>query len=174
MLKELGVPFALTVPEPNTWHEILKVLDENKKTVPLQNRLVAVQEYGVPNPSLIEGLRERGARPLIVPVYRWALPEDLGPLKEAIENILGGKMDVAVFTTAVQIEHLFKVAEESGAAERLKQSLNRLVVASVGPDCSTAIRSYGVAVDIEPASPKMGPLVLEVADKALEILKKKK
>ncbi|MBI2095791.1 MAG: uroporphyrinogen-III synthase [Candidatus Omnitrophica bacterium] len=172
-LAELGVPYAVTVPEPNTWQEILKTLDQNPQ-VPVRGALVAVQEYGERNEPLTEGLRGRGAQVLSVPVYRWELPDDLGPLKNAIERIARGETDVVVFTTAVQADHLFKVADRMGVSEKLKAALGRLVAASVGPDCSEAIRSHGVEVDIEPESPKMGPLVKAVAEKAKNILERKK
>ena len=48
-LKELGVPVALAVPEPNTWRELLAALDGSRDTLPLGGKRVAVQEYGAPN-----------------------------------------------------------------------------------------------------------------------------
>ena len=50
---------------------------------PVAGLRVAVQEYGKPGPDLVAGLRERGAEVVTVPVYRWALPEDTGPLRRA-------------------------------------------------------------------------------------------
>jgi uroporphyrinogen-III synthase len=173
VLNEWGVPYALTVPEPNTWREILRALDENKEKVAIKNRSVAVQEYGVSNPELLDGLRERGAKLLVVPVYRWALPEDTGPLKQAIREITEGKAHAAVFTTAVQIEHVIRVAGELKLADKLKHSFSKIVVASVGPDCTEALRSFGISVDIQPESPKMGPLVQALADRATAVLKTK-
>ena len=173
VLRELGIPYAVTVPEPNTWREILATLDANKDTVPVEGRVVALQEYGVPNPELIKGLKDRAANLLVVPVYRWALPDDTAPLKKAIAGIVEGKMQVAVFTTAIQIEHVLKVARELGLEDKLKGALSRAVVASVGPDCSEAIRSFGLPVDIEPESSKMGPLVAAVAERAASILRSK-
>jgi len=191
VLNEWGIPFAFTVPEPNTWREILKTIDENPGAVgatgrsPLHGKTVAVQEYGVPNPELVEGLEKRGARVLRVPVYRWALPDDTGPIKEAIRRILDGKADVAMFTTAVQIQHVFQVAEQMGTGvgaipatktsagrheSPLHKAFKKIVVASVGPDCTEALRSHGIEPDIEPESPKMGPLVLAMAEKAKNIL----
>lgn len=173
VLKEWGVPFAVTVPEPNTWREILGTLDQNKETIPIKDKVVAVQEYGVTNEFLLQGLKERGAKLLVVPVYRWALPEDVGPLKKAIREMIEGRAEVALFTTAVQIHHVLKMAGEMGVAEDLKKAFQKMVVASVGPDCTEAIESYGLSVDIQPESPKMGPLVREVADKAHTILTEK-
>ncbi len=174
VLNEWGIPFALTVPEPNTWREVLSTLDEHKKEVPVSGKRLALQEYGVTNEELLAGLRERGADVLRVPVYRWALPDDLAPLKEAIDRLIQGRADISVFTTAVQVLHLLQVAETMGKKKETVAGLNRTVVASVGPDCSEALKAQGVNVDIEPESPKMGPLIVTVAEKAALILSKKK
>ena len=76
-MKEAGLTPTFRVPEPNTWREVLQTIDES---VPVANQTVALQEYGQTNPSLIAGLEARGARVLRVQVYRWDLPEDIGPL----------------------------------------------------------------------------------------------
>jgi uroporphyrinogen-III synthase len=176
VLNEWGVPSAVAVPEPNTWKEILKALDDAvraRSIAPLRGRTVAVQEYGITNPELISGLEHRGATVIRVPVYRWALPEDTRPLENAIREILNGKIQVALFTTSVQVEHLFQMAERMEAGARLiallRDALNKMVIASVGPDCSQTLRDHGLNVNLEPESPKMGPLVQLVAEKAKEI-----
>ena len=170
VLNELNLPYAFTVPEPNTWREILSCLDEHAKDVPIKGRQVFVQEYGVTNSQLLEGLKKRDANVTRVPVYRWELPDDLEPLKNSIRQMIEGKMQVAVFTTAVQIDHLLKVARFLGVESDLKGSFKQMAVASVGPDCTQALRGKGIEVDIQPASPKMGPLVTETAEKAKQIL----
>ena len=43
------------------------------------------------------------------------------------------------------------------------------MVASVGPTCSETLVSHGIAIDLEPVHPKMGPLVQETAQRAKEI-----
>src|SRR5277367_6370011 len=91
VLRELGVPITLTVPEPNTWREILQVLDQNAKKIPLQGKRVAVQEHGVPSHELYAGLKVRGAEVFPVHVYQWALPEDTAPLREAILSLTENK-----------------------------------------------------------------------------------
>lgn len=174
VLNEWKVPFAVTVPEPNTWREIIETLDQNKGSIPLAGKNIALQEYGVVNEELVAALEKRGAKLLRVPVYRWALPDDLGPLKDAITSIAHGNRDVAVFTTAVQVEHVLQVAKTMGLEQKILNAFQRMAIASVGPDCSEAMRLRKVPVDIEPESPKMGPLVLEVAEKAPGLLKQKR
>jgi uroporphyrinogen-III synthase len=160
-LRELGVPITWTVPEPNSWREILQLLDE--KSVALKERLVAVQEYGVPSRELLEGLSQRGARTLTMHVYDWALPEDRTPLKNAIVALERREVDVTLFTAAVQPCHLIQVADETNARESLIRVLNQTIVASIGPVTSQQLLEYGIRVDLEPTHPKMGFLVSEAA-----------
>lgn len=161
-LKELGVPIRWNVPEPNTWREILQVLDANK--VELTGRRVAVQEYGVPSKDLVQGLRERGAEILAVHVYDWALPEDITRLRDAVEAMIAGRVDVVLFTAAIQVHHLLQVAEERERREALIAALRKIRVASIGPVTSEALSEYGIPVSMEPTHPKMGFLVREAAE----------
>ena len=173
-LVELGVRVSLTVPEPNTWRELLANLDENKESLPLAGRRVAVQEYGVTNPELSAGLAERGAVVTLVNVYHWALPENLAPLEQAIESIVRGDVHVLLVASSVQIRHLFEVAERMKKADLLHEALSGVVITSVGPLTSEELRGRGLSVDIECTHPKMGFLVQEAAERAPELLKTKR
>jgi uroporphyrinogen-III synthase len=159
-LRELGVAGAHAVPEPFTWREVVPVV-ERLRLPP--GALVAVQEYGAPVPRLVDALGQRGLRVLRVPVYRWALPHDAGPLRTAAEALGRGDIDVAVFTNSAQVEHLFRVAADPAA---LRVGLARVAVASVGPVCTEALEAHDVGVDLEASPPKMGPLVALVARRA--------
>jgi uroporphyrinogen-III synthase len=133
-----------------------------------------VQEYGVPNPELVSALEQRGAEVKTIAIYRWALPEDLAPLRSAIQQILRGDADVALFTNGAQADHLFRVAAEEKAEEQLRGACRNLVVGSVGPICTQVLEKYGLKPDIEPAHPKMGALLAEVAASASAVLKEKR
>jgi uroporphyrinogen-III synthase len=170
-LRELGRQPDLTAPEPNTWREILATFDAK---LPLAGKRVAVQEYGVPKQELIAGLEARGAAVLCVPVYRWALPEDTGPLRAAVRALCDGTIDIALFTSGIQVHHLFQVAADEGGAERLRAALAHVLIASVGPVCSEALQEHGVSADLEPEHPKMGQLVAEVARHGPALLRAKR
>ncbi len=172
-MREFNVPVTLAVPEPNTWREIVKALDENLEKVPLKGRRIAVQEHGEPSPELYSALRERGAEVVPVRVYRWELPEDTGPLKDAIHSLAENKVDVVMFTSSVQFVHAARIAAEMGMAAQLTNALNRTVVASIGPIASATLKENGVEVDMEPSHPKMGFLVKEAAEKSAELLRRK-
>jgi uroporphyrinogen-III synthase len=174
VLRELEVPIWLTAPEPNTWREVLSALDSQQQEFPLGGRRVAVQEYGASNPDLLAGLEARGARVTRVPVYQWALPDDLAPLQAGVRAIADGQIDVVLFTTATQVVHLLKVAESMGMASGVRAGVNACVVASIGPTTSEELREQGIEPDLEPPHPKMGFLVREAAERAAGILRRKR
>jgi uroporphyrinogen-III synthase len=173
-LREVQVPVWLTAPEPNTWREVLSALESRRSEPSLEGLRVAVQEYGVSNPDLLNGLRSRGAVVTAVPVYQWALPEDLGPLQAACRELADGTIDVALFTTATQVAHLLKVADTMGLGDAVVKGLRNAVIASVGPTTSDELREHKAVPDIEATHPKMGFLVREAAERAVELLKAKR
>jgi len=164
VLREWNVPIAIAAPEPNTWREVLQAIDDNN--LDLRDKHVAVQEYGVSNPELLEGLRDRGALVTPVPVYQWDFPEDQAPLRAAVNSIIARRIDVALFTTSVQVNHLFQIAEQVGKKAALKAGLENVVKASIGPTTSEVLRSYGLSIDLEASHPKMGFLVKEAAEQS--------
>jgi len=173
-LRELGIRPSLIAPEPNTWREVLRVLDdEAAASHSIKGLQIAVQEYGVPAPELLVGLRERGAHVTTVPVYRWSLPEDVEPLQQAARAIVAGEIDVVLLTSAVQITHLFRIAVEMEMEDAVRRGLERLVIASIGPSTSERIRSLGLQPDIEASHPRMGFLVKEAAERSAELLQQK-
>jgi uroporphyrinogen-III synthase len=170
-LKELRLVPASSVPEPNTWREILATLESG---VDLRGQRIAIQEYGVPNPELTSALEIRGAKVSTIPIYRWELPEDLGPLRQALQKITQRDAEVVLFTNGAQVDHLFRVAAESNNVDSLREGLQRAVVGSVGPICTEVLDRFGVDPDIEPAHPKMGSLLAEVAASAQPLLEAKR
>jgi uroporphyrinogen decarboxylase len=170
-LKEFGITPTIVVPEPNTWRELLAALDEK---LPVANLLVGLQEYGVTNRSLVAGLEARGATVESVHVYDWALPEDCGPLEQNVRRIAAGEIDVAMFTSANQVLNLLKLANDVGIVDEVRAGFRHIVVASIGPTTSEMLRNEELPVDMEPSHPKMGHLVTEAAEKAGELVARKR
>jgi uroporphyrinogen-III synthase len=162
-LKTLGITPTLTVPEPNTWIEVVSTLDEYR---PVKGLRVAVQEYGTSNPDLLEALRQRGAEVFPVPIYRWALPENTAPLKQVLGEIIAGNIQVMLVTNAAQIDHVMQLLEQDGTAAQFKEACKKMVVASIGPTASERLRHYDLPLDFEPSHPKMGILVKETSEQA--------
>jgi uroporphyrinogen-III synthase len=156
-LREMGLTAAIVAPEPNTWRELLAATEGRPE------RRIALQEYGRSNPELIAALEARGAEVTPVRVYQYALPEDLEPLHEAARRLAAGEFDVALFTTATQIDHLALIAREQGIEEQALAALRKCRIGSIGPTTTEALEEFGVHPDFEPSHPKMGILVLEAA-----------
>ena len=173
-LRELGVTPNVSAPEPNTWRELLHALDAEAASQPTRGLRIAVQEYGVASEELLAGLQERGARVTRVPVYRWALPEDVAPLRAAVRALAREEIDVVLFTTSIQVSHLLQIASEMSQEEPLRKGLERCVITSIGPTTSEELHSHGLEADLEPSHPKMGFLVKEVAERSAEILRRKR
>ena len=74
----------------------------------------------------------------------------------------------------LQIVHLLQIAAEANIEERVRRGLWRIVIGSIGPVTSEVLREQGLAVDFEPPHPKMGFLVSEAAQRAPELLRKKR
>jgi uroporphyrinogen-III synthase len=168
VLREWSVPIAVAASEPHTWRELLASLDESPGG--LAGKRIAVQEYGASNPEFLAALRERGAAVRAVSVYEWALPEDLSSLREAVAAVIAGQVDVALFTTGVQIRHFFQVAREMDRENELRRALAKIVVASIGPSTSAALEAAGLRVDLVPAHSKLGVLVKEAAERSNQLI----
>ena len=161
VLRPLGVPVDLVVPEPNTWREIVAAVAERPE------RRIAVQEYGRLNTVLHTALAELGATVTPVALYRWELPDDLQPLRVAISRIAGGGCDVVLFTSSVQLEHLLTIAQAMGLEGEVRQALReRVVVGSIGPVMNDALTAEGIPPDFVPRTPKMWALVKSAAEQA--------
>ncbi|HYO80126.1 MAG TPA: uroporphyrinogen-III synthase [Bryobacteraceae bacterium] len=168
VMREWKVPVAANAPEPNTWRELVGILEDRTE------RRIAVQLFGRPQPELTQSLQALGAEVTEVPVYAYQLPEDLGPLREAASDLARRRFEVSLFTTGQQVVHLLQIAREMGLDQPVRDGLARTVIASIGPTTTETLREYGLAPDLEPSHPKLGMLVKETAERASELLERKR
>ena len=165
--REMEIPVAGIAPEPNTWRELMTVLDGRGE------KKIAVQEYGKTNPELMAALGARGGEVTRVPVYQWQMPEDTGPLREAVRRLSKKEFDGVLFTTSVQTDHLMEIAEQEHLVGPMREGLDHAVIASIGPTTTEALNGHGLQPDFEPAHPKMGIMVFEFARDFRELCEKK-
>ncbi len=172
ILKPLGIKPTLVVGEPNTWRDVLREIDAHDLA---RGRRVFVQEYGRTNAELVAGLEQREVVSVRqVKTYVWTLPEDLAKVHAAIERIVAGDADVALFTSGIQLTHLLQIAEERGQGAGLRAGLSKLVIASVGPLMTETLVAAGLPPDIEPEHPKLGHLMVALGAQAREKLAEKR
>ena len=172
-LKDLGLTPHISVPEPNTWKDILHSLDASYPDG-LEGIRIAVQEYGVSNPELLAGLTDRGGHVTAVRVYKWALPDDLQPMQDLLQQVIDGKVSVLLFTNAVQVDHIIQVLGDQETISRFRHALTHMMIASIGHIASERLRQHAFPVDLEPSHPKMGILVKEASQSAHQVLEGKR
>ncbi|MER6319184.1 uroporphyrinogen-III synthase [Streptomyces sp. NPDC001581] len=142
-------------PESESLAEVLERLLE----AGVAGRRIALQLHGEPLPGFVEALRAGGADVVVVPVYRWMAPEDLGPLDRLLDAIVGGGVDAVSFTSAPAAASLLSRAEERGVREAVLDALRGpLVSACVGPVTALPLQAHGVAT-VQPERFRLGPLV---------------
>ncbi len=169
ILRELGARAQIVVPEPNTWKEVVAAVAARPE------RRIAVQEYGRPNPEMTTALEALGATVTPFAIYRWDLPADVGPLRDAVRRLAARNFDVVLFTSSIQLSHLFEIAREEGLEAEIAGALQHdVVVASVGPIMTEALEEAGLPVDIVPQHPKMAALVKAAADLAASAVERKR
>ena len=171
VLREFGVTPTQIIGEPNTWREILAAIDTGSS---IAGKRIAVQEYGITNRDLMAALEARGAIVTAVPVYRWTLPTDREPLRNAMKLIAAGDAGTILFTSSNQVTNVIRMAEAEGLGEQLREGLKRTVVASIGPVCSEQLRNLGIPIDLEPSHPKLGHLIKEAAGASRAILERRR
>jgi uroporphyrinogen-III synthase len=155
VLRGLGLRIDREAAEPNTSREVLASLAGDTFAT------AAVQLYGAPDPELRAGLEARGARVLELPLYRWAMPADTGPLLDLIDN--AGRAQALAVTSATQVRNLFALADREGKKAHLREVLAGLAVAAVGPVAAAALRDQAVHVDVVPDHPHMGAMIRDLA-----------
>lgn len=164
-LGQLRVRVDLRTAEPHTTAEVVQLLEPD-----LRDRTVFVQHHGEPNTGLRDILRSRGARLLEAFTYRWALPEDLGPVETFFDELEAGRIDVTTFTSAAQVKNLFAIAEHQRRADRVARALaQKTQIASIGPTTTAALGEHGLRAAVQPEHPKMVPLVDAVAARCSEV-----
>jgi uroporphyrinogen-III synthase len=169
VLKALDVPIQIMIPEPNTWKEIVEAVECRGE------RRIAVQEYGRPNVQMNQALERLGATVTAVALYRWELPDDLGPLREAARRLAAGEFDVVLFTSSIQLDHLLEIARTVGVEAGVRTALTEdVVIASIGPVMTSALTTHGYPPDVIPKHPKMWSLVKAASDEAGAVLAAKR
>jgi uroporphyrinogen-III synthase len=169
ILRELGVRAQIVVPEPNTWKEIVEAVATRAE------RRIAVQEYGRPNVEMNAALEKMGARVTPIVLYRWELPADIGPLQMAARRLADRQVDVVLFTSSIQLDHLMMISERLGIESQVAQALREYTaIASVGPVMTASLEAAGFPVDIVPVHPKMAALVKVASEMTAAVVARKR
>ncbi len=156
ILRRNTIPIAASVPEPFTTQELIETLSMFN----VEGKTLGIVHYGERNAQLAQVLAERGAHLEELCLYEWRLPDDTAPLYELVNELLDGHIDAVLFTSQIQVRHLFQISREQEKADILAEALrSKTIVASIGPTCTAVLQEYGVTPHVVPEHPKMGHLV---------------
>ncbi|MFD5636887.1 uroporphyrinogen-III synthase [Streptomyces sp. NPDC127077] len=142
-------------PSSESMAEVLdRLLEEG-----VDGRRIAVQLHGEPLPGFVESLRAAGAEVVLVPVYRWMPPEDIGPVDRLLDAALTRGLDALTFTSAPAAASLLNRAEERGVRAEFLAALHHDVLpACVGPVTALPLQALGIDT-VQPERFRLGPLV---------------
>jgi uroporphyrinogen-III synthase len=152
------------VASPYTTADVLRALDG----LDVLGQGVGVVHYGEPNEPLALGLRARGARLIELQVYLWRPPADDRPLQALAEDVAAGRIDAVLFTSQIQVRHLWEAARPPVRMLLPVAFAGAVVAAAVGPTCAEALHAYGVRDVVTPENPKLGPLVAALSRRLQE------
>jgi uroporphyrinogen-III synthase len=147
--------------EPTT-EGVIAVLERHDLT----RRRVGVQLYpGKGNERLLKFLKGAGAQGDPVLPYVYASEVDDTRVIAVIAEMAAGRIDAIAFTSAPQVRRFRDVGRAFGREAELRQGLERIVVAAVGPIVAAELNAIGVQVNVTPRDNKffMKPLVRELA-----------
>lgn len=130
----------------------------------LDGKRLAVQLHGEPLPDMVQTLRMAGAEVIEVPVYRWVLPEDTGPLERLIQTVASAALDAVAFTSAPAAASFIAAARELGCWEQVRAALlGPVIPACVGPVTAGPLQKESIPV-IQPDRGRLGALVREITE----------
>ena len=126
---------------------------------------VAVQLFDPGDHNSTQRLRALAGELLEVPVYRWRLPDDLGPARRLVDAALEGRLDAVTFTSQPAVRQLVGIAAEDDKDAALVAALNGGVLAAcVGPVCAEAAREVGISDPVWPDPPRLPAMVRQITE----------
>jgi uroporphyrinogen-III synthase len=159
-LAAIGLPSHIDEPSERLDH-----LVDSLVTTGVEGKRIALQLYGEEVPWAIERLRRAGADVVAVPVYRWTAPEDLGPARRLLKDLVGEQLDAVTFTSAAAVRSFAALADRLGIGADLRATLSSTVVAGcVGPITDAAAAAVGFERRCAPGRGRLGLLVRTLAD----------
>jgi uroporphyrinogen-III synthase len=160
-LREIGLEAEITTEKPTTEGviEMLSRLDLNGHRVGLQ--LYPDKDHS----ALISAISTKGAEiDTVLPYVYDAKTADTN-IVTAIDEMAAGRIDAIALTNLGQVRRLVETARSKGCEARLREGLDKTLIASVGPAVSEELKSQGLRTDIFPANDAyfMRPLISAMA-----------
>ncbi len=160
-LREIGLEAEITTEKPTSEGviEMLSRLDLNGHSVGLQ--LYPDKDHS----ALIGAISAKGAKVEAVLPYAYDAKAADANVVTAIDELAEGRIDAIALTNLGQVRRLLEVARSKGLEARLREGLDKTLIASVGPAVWDELSSQGLRTDIFPPNEAyfMRPLISAIA-----------
>jgi uroporphyrinogen-III synthase len=160
-LREIGLEAEVTTEKPTS-----EGIAEMLSRVDLRGHRVGVQLYPDKDHSaLIGAITAQGAEVDTVLPYVYDAKTADANIVTAIDEMAAGRIDAIALTNLGQVRRLVETARAKGCEARLREGLDKTLIASVGPAVSDELKSHGLRTDIYPANDAyfMKPLISAMA-----------
>ncbi|HVL04238.1 MAG TPA: uroporphyrinogen-III synthase [Acidimicrobiales bacterium] len=161
-VRRAGLDVAWRAPDETMEEVVAHLVDVAGGTRPR----VAVQLFDPGDHTSTQRLRALAGELVEVPVYRWRLPDDLGPARRLIDDTLEGRLDAVTFTSQPAVRQLVGIAAGEGKDAALVAAVNDGVLAAcVGPVCAEAAREVGINDPVWPDPPRLPAMVRQITER---------
>ena len=130
---------------------------------PLLGKRIVVTRARQQASDLVGLLSDLGAECLEYPTIKIMPPEDLEPVKQAVENL--SAYDWIVFTSVNGVDYFF---EQLFAAGKDVRALGRMKTAAIGPATAGRLREFGLTSDIIPKTYRAESVIEAFKDQQLK------
>lgn len=122
---------------------------------------VALQLFDPDGHPSTELLRALAGELVEVPVYHWALPDDLAPAERLVDAAIAGELGAVTFTAQPAVHNLFRIAGDRRDALRIAFN-GGVMAACVGQVCASAAVEEGIVSPEWPEPSRLAPMVRQV------------
>lgn len=128
---------------------------------------VAVQLFDPADHPSTAALEEIAGSVVPVAVYRWRLPDELGPVHELVQRVVDRRVDAVTFTSQPAVRFLLQVAREEGCADQLVEACNdgSVLPVCIGPVCAEPAEEAGITTAAWPEPYRLVPMVKLVEER---------
>ncbi len=124
---------------------------------------VGVQLDGAAGGTIVERLEAMGAEVVGVPVYRWSIPDDLGPAQSLVRAVCDRRVDALTFTARPAVENFVAIAESMNRRDEVVAACAEHVeVFCVGPVCAQGVLETGLGDPRFPERSRLGAMAMFV------------
>jgi uroporphyrinogen-III synthase len=139
-------------------------LIEKLKDANISNLRVFIQMYGEKLPDLEAFLLSKGAFVLEVWVYKYQM--NLTKMDAFIERLMDGFYSAVLFTSAYQVDYVFKRAEENSKRSELIKALGQFPVIAMGHTTAERLFKHGLTKVLYPEKERL-IYALDILEKVL-------